>query len=133
MKLVYGGQAKDIFFRGINITLAPRETPPFSVDVMVFEEDTNLVLTVDQEKEYVMEHPIRIMTDIMNAPKHQPGTVVTNGNSWYAVVIDLDEEPICRKEWCEKAFEQVLQLAKKTGGDFPGIAAPWLWTRQFKG
>jgi len=126
MKLIHGRLSNDILIKGIKLAIAPKETPPFAVEVMVFEEDTNLVLTVDPIKEYALEHPIRTMTDIMNATKHQLGTVVTNGNSWYAVVIDLDSEPICRQEWCEEALEKILQLVKKTG--VMSLALPILGT-----
>ena len=116
MKLIHGNRAAGMRIKGMTIGVAAKESPPFPVEVMVFEEDTSLVLTVDDPaKEYEPQHPIRTMTDIMNMTTHQPGTVVTNGNSWYAVVIDLNSEPICRKQWCEEALERVLLLAGKTG------------------
>ncbi len=114
LKLLQGGlPKKTTAINTIQIAVAPKESPPFPVEVMVFEEDTNLILTVDPVIEHKEEHIIRTMTDIMTAETHKPGSVVVNGNSWYAVVIDLDSDPICRKEWCEKAIKQVFQLAEK--------------------
>ena len=126
MKLIHGNRLASICINGVNLAVAPKESPPFSVEVMVFEEDTCLVLTVDPVKEYEPEHPIRTMTDIMNMTTHQPGTVVVNGSSWYAVVIDLNSNTICRKKWCEEALAQLLLIARKTG--VQSLALPVLGT-----
>ena len=79
---------------------------------MVFEEDRNLILTVDPVTDYTEEHPIRTMTNILESKQYTPGTVVVNGNSWYAVVIDLDRKSICRTEWCKTALDRVFELVK---------------------
>ena len=126
MKLIHGSLSKYTLINGIQIAVAPRDSPPFPVDVMVFEEDTNLILTVDPVIEHEDEHIIRTMTDIMTVKKHKPGSVVVNGNSWYTIVIDLDSDPVCKAEWCERAIEQVLRLALKN--KVTGIALPIIGT-----
>ncbi len=110
MKRIHGDLPKTVLVNGIQVAVAPRESPPFPIEVMVFEEDTNLILTVDPVIDYKDEHIIRTMTDIMTAKKHKPGAVVVNGNSWYAVVINLDQEVICRESWCTEAIDQIIKL-----------------------
>ncbi len=126
MKLIHGGLSKHTLINGIQVAVAPRESPPFPVEVMVFEEDTNLILTVDPVIEHEDEHIIRTMTDIMTAKKHKPGSVVVNGNSWYAVVLDLDKDSVCREEWCEEALGHILQLLEQNR--ISSIALPILGT-----
>jgi hypothetical protein len=85
------------------------------VDVRVFEEDTRLALTVDSVMRHVEEHPVRLMTDILEARPAEPGTVVRKRTSWYAVVLDLDAEPMLRREWIDAAYAEVLRLAEEGG------------------
>ncbi len=113
MKLIQGGRLEPLSINNVEIAVSTIDSAPFPVEVMVFEEDTHLILTVDQVDEYKEEHPIRIMTDIMDAKKYRPGSIVRNGNSWYAVVVDLDREPICDNRWVEEAIKEILNLAEK--------------------
>ena len=84
------------------------ESLPYSAEVMVFEEDTNLILTADREIHYQEEHPIRLMTDIMNARKHRPGSLVVKDKSWYAVVIDVNAETMCQPLSVSEAYINVF-------------------------
>lgn len=67
MKLLNGGLSQYIGINGIKVAAAPQQLPPFVVEVIVFEEDTNLILTVDPVIEY---------------EEHTPGSVAMNGSSW---------------------------------------------------
>lgn len=108
MKLLHGGLSTyDISGRQVGV--ATRESLCHPVEVMVFEEDTNLILTVDKAIYYREIHPIRVMTDIMGAKKHKPGTLVCNGDSWYAVVIDVDDERICQTSWIREAYGNIFK------------------------
>ena len=109
MKLIYGGLAKQIAVKGIQIAICQEEMLPDNVEVMVFEEDTNLILTVDKELYYEEVHPIRLMTDIMKTRAIKPGSLVTNGKSWYAVVIDINAETICDPKWVSEAYTKVFE------------------------
>ena len=42
-----------------------------------------------------------------------PGSVVVNDTNWYAVVHDLDAEPVCREEWIDSAYKESLILAEE--------------------
>lgn len=113
MKLIYGGLSQYIKINGVKVALAPRGKPPFTVEVMIFEEDTNLILTADPVIQYKEEHPIRLMTGIMKAKRHLPGSLVINKSSWYGVVIDLDEEMICRPKNISNVYSQLFERLQK--------------------
>jgi hypothetical protein len=85
-----------------------RENLPDDAEIMVFEEDTKMVLTVDRERIYYGEHIIRTMTDIHNASKYIPGSLAQQGNSWYALVIDLDADFVCQPCWIEEAYAKIF-------------------------
>lgn len=113
--LITGGADHKIEVNGIAIEVVSDSVSPLPVDVRVFEEDTYLVLTVDPVMRYTDEHPIRLMTHIMEAKTKKPGSVVRKNSNWYAVVYDLDADPICRAEWIDNAYRESLQLAEKRG------------------
>ncbi len=107
MKLLYGGKPKSFLIAGIRVTVVgPDLLSP--AGIMVFEEDTNLILTVDKEIHWQEEHPIRQMTAILRAVKHPPGSLVRNGKNWYAVVIDLDSDIVCRADWIAEAYGKLF-------------------------
>jgi len=110
--LITGGNAGKTKVNGVSVDIIAESTRPLPVDVRVFEEDTHLVLTVDPVMRYTDDHPIRLMTDILEAEPGKPGTVVTKGTSWYAVVHDLDAEPSSREEWVADAYAALLKLAE---------------------
>jgi len=106
------GREQKIKIKAVAIEVIGDRSFPLPVDVRVFEEDTHLVLTVDPVMRYTEEHPIKLMTGILNARPKIPGSVSAKGSSWYAVVHDLDAEPVCRREWIESAYRETLQLAE---------------------
>jgi len=109
--LLDGGRDAKTVVNGLPVHIVADTTKPLPVDVRVFEEDTFLVLTVDPVMRFSDEHPIRLMTGVVEARPRTPGTVVMNKASWYAVVHDLDAEPSCRSEWIAEAYAAVLQQA----------------------
>ncbi|MCL7486904.1 MAG: hypothetical protein M8357_01855 [Desulfobulbaceae bacterium] len=108
-----GGRGKQPTVNTVSLAVVPDSLSPLPAEVRVFEEDTHLVLTVDPVIRYTEEHPIRLMTSVMEAKPRKPGSVVTNSGSWYAVVHDLDREPTWRQAWIEKAYREILLLGEK--------------------
>lgn len=108
-----GGRNNQSTVNTIKLAIVPVSTSPLPAEVRVFEEDTHLVLTVDPVMRYTEEHPVRLMTRVMEAKPKKPGSIVTNNASWYAVVHDLDAEPTWRREWISQAYQTTLTLAEK--------------------
>ena len=61
------------------------------------------------------------MTGILEAKPRRPGSIVTKGSSWYAMVHNLDVEPTCRLEWVVQAYDQVFYLVENKGISWIGI------------
>jgi len=114
-KLIIGGTANKIEVNKVAVGVISDSATALPVDVRVFEEDTYLVLTVDPVMRYTDEHPIKLMTHILEAKPRQPGSVVIKDSNWYAVVHDLDADPICREEWIVSAYQEALKLAEEKG------------------
>lgn len=110
--LLEGGRDKQTNLNTIVLKIVPDTLSPLPVDVRIFEEDTFLVLTVDPVMRYTEEHPIRLMTKVVETKPNRPGLIVTNDSSWYAIVHDMDSEPSCCLEWIEKAYRQALMLGE---------------------
>ncbi|MGW8161638.1 MAG: hypothetical protein ACWGN1_05270 [Desulfobulbales bacterium] len=113
LKLLFGGKAKQVAINGVIVSVAPNSFYPLPVDARVFEEDTHLVLTVDPVMRYTEEHPIRLLNNLAREKSKQPGSIVINENSWYAVVHDLDAEPTSRRSWVKNAYNEIFHLAEE--------------------
>lgn len=108
LTLVHGGRSAWYRVNGFNCRLANTATfRNLTLDAVVFEEDTHLILTLDRVMTHGEVHPIRLMTDVHTTRPHTPGSLISNDSSWYGVVIDLDREQICRKEWIDSTYEQI--------------------------
>jgi hypothetical protein len=86
MKLMYGGLCKSFKISGVNVVVTARQDLPGPLGGMVFEEDTNLILTVDKETRYQEQHPIKLITEIINAPYHCPLQKLVWGTKWSKLV-----------------------------------------------
>ena len=122
LKLLYGGLSRDFIVNGIRLVVSPFQLHPFTVEAIVFEEDTNLILTVDKKFIYQEEHPIRLMTEIMHAKTHDPGSLVINGKNWYAVVVDVNADEMCHPLWIEQAYVNIFKRIQKNSVHSIGIS-----------
>ncbi len=75
-ELIQGGLHQETAYGPVRIMAAPEETPPFQIDAMVFEEDTWLVMSASPTVCESDIHPIRLMTDVMNAEPETVGRVL---------------------------------------------------------
>ena len=85
-------------------------------DAVVREEDTWLILSAAPEVTPPAEPLTRIMTELLTAQPHPPGTVlVREGHPLVllAVVHDFDEEPCCRLDWVRTALTRVLDVCRE--------------------
>ena len=70
-KIIAGGLHRKISFEPVRIVAAPENSAPFQVDALVFEEDTWLVMSANPTICEPEVHPIRLMTDVIDAePDH---------------------------------------------------------------
>lgn len=110
-----------------DIILRSELKAPFDIQAVVIEEDTAMVLSADTTIRIYDEHPIRLMTSLLDQPPELPGTIVTRGRSpycFYAIVHDFDQDPSFREDWVASAIE--LALGKCVDLGIQGLATQML-------
>jgi hypothetical protein len=117
LRLIQGGLSHRVTHGVVHVVMAPREQPPFAVEATVVEEDTYLVLSADAHAaEPHPEHPIRVMTSLLEVEPREPGTILVRDRfpiEIAAIVHDLDEEPSWREEWVIGALDRALHEAER--------------------
>lgn len=117
LRLIHGGRSNRTTQGVVHVVMASREQPPFAVDAIVVEEDTYLVLSADPRVgEPHPEHPIRVMTSLLEVEPKAPGTIVVRDRSpveFAAIVHDLDQEPSWREEWIVSSLDRALAEAER--------------------
>ena len=101
-------------WQGLRVAVAPANEPPFPVECRIVEDDTWRVLGADPEFRPAREHPIRVMQAAHDAQPLAPGEVVVEEGTparLYAIVYDLDRDPMWRAEWFAQALARALRLA----------------------
>ena len=99
---------------GIDLVLAPAQRAPFPVDAIVLEEDTYMVLSARPEVPPVADHPIRVMTAVLDVEPHELGVVIVRPGRptrLLAVVHDLDREPSTTVACLRRALREALAAA----------------------
>jgi hypothetical protein len=117
LRLIHGGRSKRPAKGAVHVVMAPRDQAPFPIEAMVVEEDTYLVLSSDPRVgEPHPEHPIRVMTSLLEVEPREPGTILVRERvplELAAIVHDLDEEPSWREEWIVAALDRALAEAER--------------------
>ncbi len=129
MRLIRGSYPFRLSFESIDIVAAPKDTPPFSIDAVVVEEDTFLVLSADPEVRDPHMHLVQIMTKVINTLPEKPGNVLVKGKHpllLFAIVHDFNQEPSCREKWIECALNEIFRVTESR--DLKSIALPLLGT-----
>ncbi len=97
----------------MHIIAAPTEhQPDLTIDAVVIEDDTDLVLGSEPVARQTDEAPRRLLKRAAAARPAEPGTVVVRGGTplrLHAVVHDLDLEPSWREAWIQSALAAVLR------------------------
>ena len=99
----------------VNVLVPAHETLSLAnIDALVIEQDSHLLLGVDE----VIRYPRGSFSDLVHAAEDakaiQPGTVLPRGNDpvrLLAVVHDVDQDPSWRPEWVESALATVFRFA----------------------
>ena len=115
-ELIQGGLHQKASLGPVSIVAAPEGAQPFQVNAMVFEEDTWLVVSASPTVCEPDIHPMRLMTDVINAEPEPVGSVVVRkGNPlrFLAIVHDVNQEPTWREEWVVTALKQVFREGEK--------------------
>jgi hypothetical protein len=116
LRLIDGGLHRETSFHQLRIVAAPEKAAPFDVDGFVFEEDTWLVMSADPKVCGPQEHPIRLMTDLIETKPEPVGSVLIQGSQalrFLAIVHDVNQEPTWQEEWIESALQEIFRKAER--------------------
>jgi hypothetical protein len=64
----------------------------------------------------LQEHPIRLMTDLLEAQPKSVGSVMVQGRNpirFMAIVHDVNQDPTCREEWVQCALNEIFREAER--------------------
>jgi hypothetical protein len=104
-------RVEHVFAGGVLVTFAPPGSPPYEVDAVIEEEDRHLVLSAPPVIPERTEHPIRVMTDLLEAEPLPLGSVVVRGETrprrLLAIVHDLNLDPSATRESVALALSNV--------------------------
>ena len=92
------------------ICCSDEEKSAFIAEAEIVEEDTWQLMAADITARETDEHPIRLMTSLIDQKPLTPGEVIIRRNEWRAVIFDLDAEPPCTPEWIRKALQHISHL-----------------------
>ena len=116
LRLIDGGLHCETSFHHLRIVAAPVNAAPFDVDAIAFEEDTWLVMSADPKICEPQEHPIRLMTDLIETKPEPVGSVLIQGSQplrFLAIVHDVNQEPTWKEEWIESALREIFRKAER--------------------
>jgi hypothetical protein len=118
LKVIPGTYPLRMMFGQVEITASPENNPPFSVDAVVREEDTLLVMGADRHVRDPGEPLMKIMTRMIETRPETPGSVLVKGGkplSLLAVVHDLNRDPTWKEVWVEKALISLFRIIEDQG------------------
>ena len=116
LRLIQGGLQYRLRVGPIEIVAAPQSAAPFEVDALAIEEDTWLIMSAEPTVGDLQEHPIRLMTDLIEARPKSVGSVVVQGRNplkFMAIVHDVNQDPTCREEWVQAALHAIFREAER--------------------
>jgi hypothetical protein len=110
LQLIHSQQNEPIKLGNIEIYCGAKISKvPFPVGVQIIEEDTWQILSADNKASISDEHPIRLMTGLIDQLPLSAGNLVVKGNHWQAVIMDIDQNPVCRRGWIVDIYKQVFE------------------------
>ena len=130
LRLIRGGLGQETVLGNIKVVAATDGSRPFHIDAVVFEEDTWLVMSADPKVFQPEIHPIRLMTELIEARPEIPGRVLTRQGRpmrFLAIVHDFNMDPTWREEWISQTLGEVFTQSEKRKMKALGI--PLLCTR----
>lgn len=129
LRLISGHYPQNISMGALDIVAAPEKMQPFSLDAMVFEEDTFLILSAEKKVRDPQKPLMHVLTELIEIQPETPGDVLVKGKGpfrFLAIIHDLDQEPSWQEEWIKTALDNIFQEAEKRR--LQSIAIPFIGT-----
>jgi hypothetical protein len=114
--MISGGLQSETVYGPIRIVAAPEAAVPFEIDARAYEEDTFLIMSADPACAGPEEHPIRLMTQLIETRPEPVGSVRVTGQRplrFLAIVHDVNQDPTWKAEWVKSAIEEIFRETEK--------------------
>lgn len=122
--MIQGGRDRTWQFGGLQVWIAVAHEPPFFPDYELIEEDTWRVLGAGRKFHEVKEHPVRLMTGVIDQAAMETGTCFRRGRRVFMVMHDIEQDPVCRTEWIEAALARAFRCVDRQQGVTLSMQAP---------
>ncbi len=116
LRLIKCGNQNETLLGLIQVVAAPKNSPPFKVEAIAAEEDTFQVLSADPVVHETFDHPVRLMTQVIETRPELPGSILVKGKNplrLLAIIHDLNLEPSWKEEWIASALERIFRESEK--------------------
>jgi len=94
------------------VTTSPPDAAPFTVQAVVEEQDTGLILDIEPVLRPPRESYPALVRGMQQQRQRTPGEVLARRGKplrFLAIVHDLGQDPSCREEWITGALDNVLR------------------------
>ncbi|HEY5701483.1 MAG TPA: hypothetical protein VIT83_05290 [Gammaproteobacteria bacterium] len=127
LQLISDEFGRAVLFRGLRIVASPDNQPPFELDALTFEEDTNLLMSPGAELAPPPESITELVSDIAAFNPLEQGSVVARGKApvrLLAIVHDIDKIPTWTEESVRNSMASLLEKTEALG--LESVALPML-------
>ena len=118
----------------VEIAIAPTQFPPFTVDAVIEEQDTALILGETSQITDFGDKPAWYLANTLESqPLLTPGQVIirdTQPLRLQVIIHDLEQEPSCSELWIFQVLQQILEIAEARS--LRALQLPLLGTRYSK-
>ncbi len=96
----------------IKIAVAPIEYVPPSIDAIVEEQDTQLLMAVDTEIKYPDDDFDTLINQMATGKTREPGQIIIKQEKpirFQAIIYNINQEPSWKVEWIAFALKQLIE------------------------
>jgi len=124
LQLVSDEYGRAVVFQGLRIVASPENHPPFDLDALTFEEDTNILMSAGTDILPPRESFTELVTDIVAFKPVKQGSVVAKGRApvrLLAIVHDIEKTPTWNEESVRSAMVALLEKAETLNLEAVGL------------
>jgi len=98
-----------------NVRVSFEDKPPFSIEAIVYEQDTSLILANPTVIDYPFETSEQLIQQASVPAELVPGQILVETGpplSLLAIVHDLDQTPSWQADWIKTALNNIISLVE---------------------
>lgn len=107
----------------MEIVACSREKQPFPVEMIVFEEDTWMVMSASNRVRDLPPSTEESLHEISGFSPRRTGELVVRGNRAFAIVHDFDNDPSFSPSAAREALREIARLSAEQGIESVAVQA----------